>query len=158
MNHLAIIYAPYIDAILEGRKTVESRLSLTLRAPYGVVSPGDVIFLKERSGPVRGAATVERVECFEDLTPARVRELRRRFSHAILGPDAYWEEKRLSRYATFIWLTDMRADIAPPVMPALYGRGWAVLRDAEIGAGAARSTVHRVSRKARSPWGALEAR
>lgn len=39
--HLAILTEPYLEWILSGKKTVESRFSIHRVPPFGVVSPGD---------------------------------------------------------------------------------------------------------------------
>lgn len=127
MNHLAVLHAPYLDAILDGRKSVESRFSVTRRAPYGVVATGDVVILKQRSGPVRAAADVSRVEFFEGLTPGRIRALRRRLGALVAAPGDYWESRAHAAFATFLWFSNLRRVVPPPEVPPLYGRGWLVL-------------------------------
>ena len=42
-QHLAIFTPPFLDLILEGRKTVEGRFSKVRCAPFGVVQEGDVV-------------------------------------------------------------------------------------------------------------------
>ena len=59
--HLAILVEPYLQFILEGRKTVESRFSVRRGAPYGTVQRGDVVVLKRSGGPVVGLAQVAHV-------------------------------------------------------------------------------------------------
>jgi hypothetical protein len=41
--------------LLEGIKTIESRFSRARRAPYGVLSPGDIVAVKRPGGPVVAA-------------------------------------------------------------------------------------------------------
>ena len=45
--HLAILLEPYLQYILDGTKTVESRFSKNRIAPYNMVEPGDVVLLKK---------------------------------------------------------------------------------------------------------------
>ncbi|MEZ6319318.1 MAG: ASCH domain-containing protein [Phycisphaerales bacterium] len=101
--HLAIIDRAYVGPILDGRKRVESRLGRDRRAPFGVVSPGDRVCFKQRSGPCVALATVVGVECLELAPPAGVRELRDRVQAGVLGSSEYWRGKLGSRYATLIW-------------------------------------------------------
>jgi ASC-1-like (ASCH) protein len=105
MVHVAIVDPRCARDILAGVKTIESRLSLQRRAPFGRVAPGDVIYFKRRSGRFAASARVRRVASFEALTPARVDRLRERFDARVRGGRAYWAAKRASRYATLIWLT-----------------------------------------------------
>lgn len=102
-EHAAILLPEYIDAIISGRKTVESRLSLNRREPFGTVSVGETLYFKARGGAYFARATIERVEFHEQLTPARVRAIRSRLNRAILGSTEYWQAKRSARYATLMW-------------------------------------------------------
>ena len=70
--HLVILKKPYLEAILDGRKTIESRFARTRHAPFGQVCNGDKLFLKVSSGPVCATATVSKVRNFQDLTPKQV--------------------------------------------------------------------------------------
>lgn len=127
MNHLAVIHRRYLDAILTGDKTVESRLSKTRCAPYERVEPGDHVFFKQSSGPMRARATVASVEYHEDLTPAAVSRLARAHNGTVRGEREYWRQKRDARYATLIWLEEVREIADWPVVPNMNGRGWLCL-------------------------------
>ncbi len=59
--HLAILVEPYLQFILEGRKTVESRFSARRGVSYGAVQRGDVVLLKRSGGPVIGVAQIAHV-------------------------------------------------------------------------------------------------
>jgi hypothetical protein len=66
MNHLAIYNSKaygedYIEMMLVGRKTIDSKFSYRKTAPYLRIKPGDRIYLKESSGPIRGRVTVGKV-------------------------------------------------------------------------------------------------
>ncbi|MCC7204917.1 MAG: hypothetical protein IT441_07535 [Phycisphaeraceae bacterium] len=130
--HVAILRLPYLNAILEGHKTVESRLTRGPLAPYRRVETGQTIYLKQSCGPVLGTAVAGRVMFFEELTPTGVRAIRRDYGGLIGGDDAYWKLKASSRYATLIWLTHVRpvtASTALPRIPRSQGVAWWVLPD-----------------------------
>lgn len=127
MNHLAILHRRYLDAILTGDKTVESRLSKNRCAPFERVEQGDLIYFKESSGPVRACAMVASVEYHEDLTPAAVGRLERAHNGSVRGEREYWLLKREARYATLIWLEEVREIDDWPVVPTMNGRGWLCL-------------------------------
>src|SRR5215210_2794220 len=59
--HLAVFVEPFLDYVLDGSKTVESRFSVNRCAPFGKVSPGDMVLLKRAGGPVVGIARVRTV-------------------------------------------------------------------------------------------------
>lgn len=128
--HLAILRREYLDAILEGRKTVESRFTRSRRAPFGLIFAGDKLFLKESSGPVRAEAYVSAVEQFEALSRKKISELRERYNHLILGEEEYWQSKKMSRYGILIWLEKVRA-IKPIRIRKKDWRAWVVLRPEE---------------------------
>ena len=126
--HLAILHARYIDAILLGDKTIESRLSRTRRAPFGIVRKGDLIFFKESGGPVRARARVKRALFFDNLVEAEVARLRDRYNADIGGDDAYWHAKRDARFASLIWLASAAPLPAADAInvPASNGHAWFV--------------------------------
>lgn len=91
--HLVILKKPYLDAIIDGTKTVESRLTKGKIQPFGCIEPGDKLFFKQTSGPVRATAIAAAVKSFENLTPAKIAELKDKYNRYILGNDEYWELK-----------------------------------------------------------------
>jgi len=84
-SHLVILKKPYMAAILTGRKRVESRFTRTRRAFIGRVEPGDMLFLKQSSGPVCATAQVAAVKNYDGLTPEKIFELKREHNEEILG-------------------------------------------------------------------------
>jgi hypothetical protein len=104
--HLAVFVAPYLEAILDGRKTVESRFALHRCAPYGRVQRGDIIILKKSGGPVIGLALAGKAEYFE-LTPSVFNELRSRFARKLFAEDDdFWTIRAQKRFATLIEIDD----------------------------------------------------
>jgi ASC-1-like (ASCH) protein len=108
MQHVVLVRKRCLDAILAGEKRVESRLTVSRRAPFGLVEPGHLIYFKETGGPFRARALAERVEFFETLTPEKVRALAARFEPLVLAGEAYWSERVRARYASFVWLAEVR--------------------------------------------------
>jgi ASC-1-like (ASCH) protein len=128
--HLAILKKPYLDAILDGRKTIESRFSSTRRYAFGLVLPGDRIFLKESSGPVCATATAAAVKNFADLTPAKIVTIRQRYNQYIIGSDEYWQSKVNCKFGFLVWLEDVKS-IEPVRIYKKDWRGWVVLTEKE---------------------------
>ena len=127
-HHLVILKRPYLDAILAGRKRIESRFARTKRYAFGRVTAGDKLFLKASSGPVCATATVAAVREFDDLTPQKLAELKRRYNQDILGNDGYWRSKADSRFGFLVWLKDVRA-IDPVRICKKDWRAWVVLTE-----------------------------
>lgn len=126
--HVALLHREHIDAILSGKKTIESRFSRTRRAPLHAVSPGDVVYFKQTSGGYRASARVKRVQFHEGLSSGDIQSLRRSLNDRVLGGRAYWTSKRDSRYATLIWLDDVRALASGPSISRQYGNAWVINR------------------------------
>ncbi len=117
MNHLLILRPPYLDLILAGVKTVESRLSRRRHPAASRCHPGDVLYLKQAGGDVRARATVARVVEINDIPPGGVARLAQEWSDRVVGSgpdDPYWQAKRDARHALFIEL----ADVQPVHIPA----------------------------------------
>lgn len=128
--HLVILKKPYLDAILEGRKRVESRFTKTKRPAFGRVFASDKLFLKVSSGPVCARAAVTAVKNFENLTPKQIIRIKHRYNHDIKGSDEYWHSKMDSRFGFLVWLTDVRP-IEPVRINKKDWRAWVVLTEKE---------------------------
>ena len=125
-SHLVVLKRPYLDAILSGRKTIESRFMKTRRAPFAAVAPGDRLFFKVTSGPVCATGRVREVMTFENLTAKRIEQIKRTYNDRIIAPDRYWDEKRHCRRGVLIWLDHVRP-IEPIRIDKKDWRAWAVL-------------------------------
>jgi ASC-1-like (ASCH) protein len=125
-HHLAILKKQYLDAILEGRKTIESRLYQTKQKWLSQVSTGDKIFLKATSGAVMATATVDKVKCFENLTSGRITEMQKQYNKQILGNETYWRKKMDSKFGVLVWLKDVQP-IPHQLINKLDWRAWIVL-------------------------------
>jgi ASC-1-like (ASCH) protein len=128
--HLVILKKPYLDLILTGRKTVESRFTKTKCAPFGQISAGDKLFLKESSGPVCALATVSEVRSFDNLCPHQISRLKQQYNHLISGSDAYWRSKADCRFGLLVWLENVRA-IEPVQINKKDWRAWVILKEKE---------------------------
>ncbi len=126
--HVAILKRAYLRGILDGWKTIESRLYRVAQPPLGRIAEGERLFLKVSAGPWMATAVAARVDTFNDLTPARVDALRREFGHAIGGDDEYWAGKQSSRYAILVHLDRVEPlDVGPAYHKTQ--RAWHVLDD-----------------------------
>src|SRR5260370_25269406 len=103
-GHIAVVDQPYLDKILSGLKTIESRLSTRAIAPFEKVGPGDTILLKVKSGPIVGRATVKAVSFL------RVRDVQsliadlRPFQTELRLDAAFLRTKRDARFFTLMRL------------------------------------------------------
>ena len=111
--------------ILSGEKTIESRFTKVKCLPFGRVARGDTLLLKQAAGPVRGEATVENVLYFENLSPREVTEVFVSHPGILAGKD-FVEEKKGSRYATLIFLKDVKS-VKPYSVEKKDRRPWVIL-------------------------------
>lgn len=133
-THIAIVSRGYVEPILSGRKTVECRLTRTARAPFGRVAPGERIYLKQSSGPFFAEATVDAVYMADRLNAAAVDRLRAAHDEQIRGEAAFWRSRRrVARYATLIWLRDVRPIDRGPSYVRRHMVAWYVLDEDEDG-------------------------
>lgn len=111
--HIAFVKSATARFILNGSQTCESRLS-KVRHPARNVAAGDTLLFKSGNGVA--LATVSRVETYESLTALDIETLRELYANAVDGPQpdsAYWEAKRDSHHAVFMWLSNVRAVYVP---------------------------------------------
>ena len=125
--HLAVLVEPYLQYVLDGKKTVESRFSIRQSPPYGSVKDGDVLLLKRVSGPIVGLCQVATVWSY-DLDPESLSELRAEFAAAICAQDPeFWRERSSAAFATLMRLQNV-CPISPIHLEKRDRRGWVVLR------------------------------
>ena len=126
MRHVAIFPKDYIVRILNREKTIESRFSKVKCSPYGQVNAGDIIFLKEQSGPIVGQVKVIQVIFFSGLTPEKVLAIKRQYNDRLRADDDFWKTKMDANYATLMFLGDIQA-LSPYAFKKKDRRGWVVL-------------------------------
>jgi hypothetical protein len=126
--HLAILVEPYLQFILDGKKTVESRFSANRCPPYGAVKKGDIILLKRSGGPIVGLCQVADV-WFYHLDPESWKFIKDKFAKAICAQGtAFWEERETASYATLMRIEQVQT-IEPVNFTKRDRRGWVVLRN-----------------------------
>jgi len=128
--HLVILKKPYLDAILSGRKTIESRFTRAKHSFISQVRQGDFLFLKASSGPVYGQACVAAVKYLQNLTPMKMAEIKRQYNEHILGSEEYWQSKAESKFGFLAWLEDIQP-MKPMMIAKKDWRSWVVLTPKE---------------------------
>jgi hypothetical protein len=123
--HIACMVEPFLGYILEGKKTIESRFSKPLIAPYQRAAVGDVVLLK--AGPIVASFRTAWVEFIELNRQQRTR-LVADYSEAICADEAFWEARTDKRFATLLGISEVRR-LTPLKVDKQDRRGWMVLRD-----------------------------
>lgn len=113
--HVAVMVEPYLSKIRSGEKYIESRLTKVNISPFGRASAGDVVLFKRSGGAITAMASVERVE-FEHLTAQDdACSLAQRYSEGLGYEPGYAESKSQARFASLLWLHDVREVPATPL-------------------------------------------
>lgn len=128
--HLAILTQPWLELILDGKKTIESRFTKIRCAPYAKIDIGDIVYLKESGGPVKGQFTASEVETYTDLTLEMLNEINRCYHRDIFVDSQFqefWKKWSASKYATLIHVDNVIAYKNPFPFPKKDARAWVVL-------------------------------
>lgn len=77
MEHIAIMRPEwrFIEKIVTGQKSIESRWYKRKYPPWGRIQPGECIYFKNAGEPIIARAEVEKVLYFSNLTPESVRTI-----------------------------------------------------------------------------------
>lgn len=125
--HLAIFVEPYLQYVLDGKKTVESRFSINHCAPHNRVFSGDVLLLKKSGGPIVGMCEVSNV-WFYNLDKNSWSEIRREFTQALCAQDPeFWSKRKLASFATLMKIKKP-VKTKPVYLDKRDRRGWVVLK------------------------------
>ena len=126
--HLAIFIEPFLEWVLNGKKTIESRFSINKCAPYLKVKEGDLILIKRTGGPIVAVASAGIVWSY-NIQPESWDEIKG-FSKLLCAHDpSFWETRKNASYATLIKLDNV-SKINPVPFVKRDRRGWVVLKQA----------------------------
>jgi hypothetical protein len=124
--HLAILYKEYINKILNREKTIESRFSKIKCQPFGIVKGGDLIFLKESSGPILGKAVVDKVLFYSQLDFVKIKNIVNQYNYGICMESSFLQRISGAKYGTLIFLRDITR-IKPIYLTKKNRLSWIVL-------------------------------
>lgn len=125
--HLAILVNPYLQLLLDGQKTIESRFSVQRRTPFDQVAQGDVILLKRSGGPILGISIVAQARFYE-ATPQVLEHIRTHYGAQLgIRDPAFWEARASARFATLLWLEHVMP-ITPVPFHKRDQRAWVILK------------------------------
>ena len=113
---------------MEGKKTIESRFSKVKCLPYGKISIGDKILLKETGGPIRGEAIVRKVAYYSNLTPEKISEIMAKYKEDLMIEEDFLNAKIESKYLTLIFLSNVKKYAREIPFVKKDRRAWVVLQ------------------------------
>lgn len=128
--HIAITHKPFLDAILQNKKTIETRFTNVRCAPFNKVNEGDKVLLKESGKKISAEYTIEKVEYFINNDKNIFEEIKK-YKNEIqsdLVPD-FWETRKDKKYITLIWIKDVKKIENSPSFTKKDRRGWVVLEN-----------------------------
>lgn len=130
-THLAVMTGHYLDRLLDGTKTIESRFTRHRVAPFQQVASGDVIFFKPAGGPITAAGLAGTVQDL-DLGIVPLQRVADQYGAAIAPVDAsFWADRAAARYATLVTMVDV-VQTEPVLVQKRDRRGWVVLNHAVV--------------------------
>jgi len=124
--HVAVMIEPYLQACLQGKKTIESRFSRRKIPPYGQVMSGDVILLKRSGGPIVGVCAVSDA-WFYELDPISWNTIRTEYLTEIYANNDFLVGHENAVYATLMRIQNARS-IKPFDFAKRDMRGWVILK------------------------------
>lgn len=101
--HLGVFSEPYLEYMLNGKKTIESRFSKKKILPYKNVKEGDYVFVKKSGGDVVAYFKVGKV-LFFDFNVDDINEIRREYEHPLCVGNEFFDAKKDSQYASLIFI------------------------------------------------------
>lgn len=126
--HLGVFVEPFLQYILDGKKTMETRFSIVRCAPYERVESGDVVLLKKSGGDVVGLCRIRSVR-FYKLEKDSWDEIKT-FARDICAEDPeFWEQRKRASFATLMRIHNVKV-ITPITVKKRDRRGWVILREA----------------------------
>jgi hypothetical protein len=127
-GHLAVLTKPYLEKIITGQKTIESRFSKSRTPPFDRVQKDDIVFLKEVSGPIHAIALTSQVLFFGPLKPGEAEYIMESYQEGLQLDSDFQKSKQDSHYATLISLGRI-LPIKPIQLIKLDRRPWVILKD-----------------------------
>ena len=128
MKHLAIFKGDGAEKILTGKKNIESRFAKSKLAPFGVISSGDLVYIKTSGGEIIGQFRVKKVIFFDGLDLDDLGEIKKKYGKQLAVDELYWKGKEIAKYGTLIFIGEVNTFITSPIKyPKRDLRGWVVL-------------------------------
>ena len=127
-RHLAIFKGNAGELILNGQKTIETRFARAKIAPFGVISSGDLVYIKPSGGDIIGQFKVKKVIFYDNLDLSDLSHLRNLHEKEIAAGEDYWKAHESAKYGALIFIGQSSKFITAPIkLPKKDLRGWVVL-------------------------------
>lgn len=120
-KHLAIFTKEEIEEIFSGEKKIDGRFSKKRISPFGLISRGDLVYIKPPGKDIVGQFKVKKIIYIENLDEGDWDFLKKKY-------DLTWEKKLNANFLTLIFLDEVEQFITSPIKITKKDlRGWVVL-------------------------------
>jgi len=113
-DHVAIMRPSlgFLEKIIDGDKTIESRWYLQRSAPWADISAGDTIYFKNAGEPISVKADVVEVRQFDRLNAVKIRQTLDEFGSRLglmkADSDDYFSEIKNKKFGILIFLQNIK--------------------------------------------------
>lgn len=125
--HLAIFIEPFLQFVLEGKKTIESRFSMNQCAPFNKVSKGDIVLIKKSGGPIVAVCKVSE-RWYYNLNADSWNEIKSYKDSLCAHDPNFWRDKKKASYATLMKISHVK-EVQPLAIEKKDRRGWIVISE-----------------------------
>jgi hypothetical protein len=126
--HLGVFIEPFLQYILDGKKTMETRFSVVRCAPYKRVEEGDILLLKKSGGAIVGLCQIRSAQ-FYRLEKDSWNEIKT-FARDICAEDpGFWEQRKNASFASLMRIQNVKT-IPAITVNKRDRRGWVVVKEA----------------------------
>ena len=116
MEHLAVMQKKrgFIEKILNGQKTIESRWYMRKYAPWNIIARGESVYFKNSGEKVQLRADVSKVVQFSDLNQEKIRDILQNFGDKIGLENSkyFFETVKYKKYCILIFLKNVK-EVSP---------------------------------------------
>lgn len=122
--HLALMQGDFLEAIIDGSKTIESRFSKARIAPIEAIEPGDLVLFKQVGRDFCAVGVVDRVKS-GPLDPNAWTFVRANAEEIGIDDD-YMDYKADAQYYALAWMSDVHQIQCVPIEKR-DRRSWVIL-------------------------------
>lgn len=122
-KHLAIFSQEHVLGLFDGTKTIEVRVSQKRIPPFGVVSIGDLVYIKPTGKEIIGQFKIKKIVSFEGISSEDWKVI-----ESIYNQKLDLKNKQGIKYLTLIFIDQVEKFITPPIkIKKSDQRGWVIL-------------------------------
>lgn len=114
MKHLAVYKNEIAEGIMDGKVSIDIRLSKLKSIPFGLVSSDDIVLVKIAGKDIIGQFRVKKVITIDGVTEEDLDDLKKTYNDMILQLYGNMDSEKESKYATVIFIGEISRFITSP--------------------------------------------